>query len=53
MRDAWTHLERRAKLIGEGAAPDGRAAFTRPGRVAGLDHESADVAVEEAAVVIS
>lgn len=48
-----TNLKRRAQLVGEGPAPDGRTALACTGWITRLDHETANVAMEDASVVVA
>ena len=55
------HADHAPRVMGEGAiefvrevfVPDGRAAFARPRRIAALEHEVADVSVEDDAVIVA
>ena len=47
------YFDRGSDLIGKLAAPDALAAFARSRRIASLDHETFDIPVEKAAIVVA
>jgi len=49
---ASIELKGRPQFVGKAAAPNTLATFTRAGRVASLDHETFDVAMKNATIIV-